>query len=71
MQFHEYEAALAWGYTLGAWSVETPVNRAKCVAHWLHRNLRDAFSAEAAMSKGDKKEGAHGYNDLMKSMGLQ
>lgn len=67
MEFHEHEAAIAWGYTLSAWQQETSVNRAKCVAHYMHRNLRDSYMAEA----GDKKpETKGGYGSMLQSMGL-
>ncbi len=70
MAFHENEAAMAWGYTLSAWQQETPANRARCVAHYLHRNLRDAYSSEMALGKGDKPK-AGGYSAMLAGMGIK
>jgi hypothetical protein len=74
MVFHEYEAAIAWGYTLREWQEETVVNRARAVAHIWHRNVRDAYNNDEIMAKAKNKPGAGSgqtYADLMRSMGLQ
>jgi hypothetical protein len=56
------------------WLEESPVNRAKCIAHYLHANLREAYaqamSLKESESKSDKASGGVSYGSMMQSMGL-
>jgi hypothetical protein len=47
------------------------VNKARCMAHYLHRTMREAYLQEHSMnkSKGKGKE-KHGLKGLMSSMGI-
>ena len=60
---------MAWGYTLREWQEETPHNRGLCLAHHLHRNLREAYTVEKSTDKGGKGN-AGDYAFLMQQMGL-
>jgi hypothetical protein len=49
------------------------MNRAKAVAHCLHRNLREAYSYEMSVEKGKGNKGggpSQDYGSLMRSMGI-
>jgi hypothetical protein len=72
----EYEAALSWGYLLHQWQHETVVNRAKCVAHYLHKTMRDGYIQETMMSKakakgGKKTKSQQGFKSLMGAFGIR
>ncbi len=74
MAYHEFEALKEFNYTVSEWQVETPVNRARCVAHCLHKGLRAGYEHERAIEKADgknKKAPGADYGDYMKRMGLQ
>lgn len=77
MIFHEMEAMAASGYAgLSDWLQETPTNRAKVVAHHIHKNLRESYLAEAGKNEGSKgggrgtRDGGQSYKDLMGAMGI-
>jgi len=55
-------------YKLFEWEVESPVRRAKCMAHWLHARIREAYLAEEAESGGGKKSGNLG--GIMSALGM-
>lgn len=66
-RYLEYEAAIKWGYHLHEWQTESVVNRARCMAHHLHAQMREAYETEQIMKKGKKKVGV---DDIMASMGI-
>jgi hypothetical protein len=37
------------------WQEESVLNRAKCVAHVLHKNLRESYDTENRLGNTDKK----------------
>lgn len=58
---------------MSEWSQETMQNRGRCMAHEMHKNIRDAYSYEHASknAKKDKpKNDGQSYENLMRSMGL-
>lgn len=57
-------AAMAWGYTMREWLEETPLNRAKCTAHMIHRNLRDQYDQEKASDPDKKSVGGKSHGGL-------
>ncbi len=72
LAYHEREAACDRGYTETEWDHESPQRKAKVVAHYLHRMLRESFDSEQMSNKKDSKEmSGQSYESLMAAMGLQ
>jgi len=62
-EYLEYETAIGWGYTLGAWQCESAVNRARAMAHHLHKGMREGYSFEHAQKKGQDSGRGRGQMD--------
>jgi hypothetical protein len=41
-----------------AWQEESSLNKAKCIAHYLHASLRESYASDMALSEGDKSAGS-------------
>jgi hypothetical protein len=54
----EDEAARFRGYKMGEWQAESLVNKAKCIAHFLYHNKREAYITEkmSGSIKGEENE---------------
>ena len=49
------------------------MNQSRCMAHYLHRTMREAYVSEVSMKKskgGKSTDGGASYNRLMSSMGI-
>ena len=70
-KYLEYEAAVYWGYRLHEWQAESVVNRARCVAHFVHAKMREGYESEQAGAKSKKKgSGNRSLSGLMAAMGI-
>lgn len=54
-EYFEIETLKACGYTLSEWRRESLVDRAKLMAHELHKNMRESYYAEKMSGKGEEK----------------
>ena len=61
----EIDAALASGYRLSEWRCEHPVVRGELIAHYLERQLREAFESEYWGKEADRKSGKGGRETQM------
>jgi hypothetical protein len=44
------------------WQEESSLNKAKCIAHYLHASLRESYASDMALSEGDKSAGSSNGN---------
>ena len=58
----ELEAAREFNYTLGEWMREEVWVKARVIAHWYERNLREAYASEPESEEEPKGR------DLLKGM---
>ena len=65
----EYQAAIHWGYTVGAWRTLTDFEKAEAMGHYLVVSIRESYLAETA-GKPKKANSQKGYDAMMKALGL-
>ncbi len=71
-RYLEMEAANAWGYKLWEWQAETIVNKARAMAHYLHRTIREAYIEEKMATKAPKgRPETQSLSGLMAGMGIR
>ncbi len=45
------EACKWWGITLDIWKLKPVLDRARMMAHWLHRSMREGYAMEKRLEK--------------------
>jgi hypothetical protein len=56
---------ILYGYKQWEWAQEATMRKARCIAHFVHRGIREGFSMEHAMKKGKGKGKAGEPEGLM------
>ena len=54
-EFFEMEAAKAFHYTWSAWLAESPIIRARLLAHELTKGMRDSYNFEQRMAHSERE----------------